>query len=323
MNGATVERTAVVFYPWQQTGYIRGKADDQDLLLTVAEAPAFDLEGPATIQLTRGKPMEVALRVRWFGEDQDLSAIRIEPGRLPTGVKLDHFEVKPGAETISVWITGEPDGPQRGGTFSLIGSLRRGGRDYRRNTPDISSCWPAKGGTRCGRGAEISDAEDCLVRAADFRWRSVRRRTRGRHKAHSLSRACLAAGVEGGTSFVGDGELCRRRAARRHPPDHVSRFARGNGCGESVGIVRRFARKARIEAFFDRKTTVTEITVSALSTNRPSVSCATLLHYSRKKDAPDLTAMVQSAASRFQAFGGRPDLDYEAVAKAADGRRVD
>jgi hypothetical protein len=145
MNGVTVERTAVVFYPWQQTGYIRGKADDQDLLLTVAEPPAFELEGPATIQLTRGKPVEVPLRVHWFGESQDLASIRVESGRMPGDLKLERVEVKPGAETISVWISAGQDGPQRGGVLSLVGSLRRGEHEYRRETPDMEfSLMPKK-----------------------------------------------------------------------------------------------------------------------------------------------------------------------------------
>jgi hypothetical protein len=40
MRGKTLERTALVYYPWQQTGYIRGRADDEDLLLSVAPVPS-------------------------------------------------------------------------------------------------------------------------------------------------------------------------------------------------------------------------------------------------------------------------------------------
>ncbi|HTM47341.1 MAG TPA: PPC domain-containing protein [Bryobacteraceae bacterium] len=137
MNGVTLERSAVVFYPWQQTGYIRGKADDQDLLLTVAEAQAFELEGPATIQLTRGKPVKIPLRVRWLGEQRDPKAIQVTAGRMPAGVRLERFEAKPGTETISAWVISEAEGAGRGGVLSLVGLLRQGEHEYRRETPDI------------------------------------------------------------------------------------------------------------------------------------------------------------------------------------------
>jgi len=39
MNGKRLERTALVYYPWQQTGYLRGPSED-GMVLTVAGPPA-------------------------------------------------------------------------------------------------------------------------------------------------------------------------------------------------------------------------------------------------------------------------------------------
>src|SRR5262249_40132052 len=53
-DGRTMEQTARVHYPWQQTGYLRGPGADQQMMLTVAPPPAFDLEGPASVDLNAG-----------------------------------------------------------------------------------------------------------------------------------------------------------------------------------------------------------------------------------------------------------------------------
>ena len=137
MEGKTVERRAVVFYPWQQTGYVRGKTDAQELLVTVAPAPIFDLEGPASVRLTPGKSTEVSLRVRWFAEQRALESLRVETAHLPAGLKLERFEIKPAGDAISVWIA--PDGAirDRSDRLSLVGVLDVGGQKYRRVAPDI------------------------------------------------------------------------------------------------------------------------------------------------------------------------------------------
>ena len=38
-EGRTIEATAAVHYPWQQTGYLRGPGQDQNMVLTVAQVP--------------------------------------------------------------------------------------------------------------------------------------------------------------------------------------------------------------------------------------------------------------------------------------------
>ena len=47
------KQTAAIFYPWQQTGYLRGRTAEGLLLMTVASVPIFDLESPPSLTLTR------------------------------------------------------------------------------------------------------------------------------------------------------------------------------------------------------------------------------------------------------------------------------
>ena len=49
INDKGIEQTASIFYPWQQTGYLRGRTAEGLLLMTVASAPLFDLESPASL----------------------------------------------------------------------------------------------------------------------------------------------------------------------------------------------------------------------------------------------------------------------------------
>jgi hypothetical protein len=137
MDGKTLERTAVVFYPWQQTGYLRGKSDDQDLVMTVADAARFELEVPPAVEITRGKPVEVPLRVRWFGSGADAGSLRIEAQRMSAGLKVDRFTVEPGGEKVSVWISAGGELQQTSGYLSLVGVLGAGQTAYRRVSPDI------------------------------------------------------------------------------------------------------------------------------------------------------------------------------------------
>ena len=137
MEGKTIERSAVVFYPWQQTGYIRGKAQDQELLLTVASAPIFDLEGPASLQLTPGKSAEIPLRVRWFAEAVNVALLRIEAGRQPAGLKLDRYQVNPGGDTITVWVTVDEQMKHNPDRLSLVAVMPVGDKTYRKAAPDI------------------------------------------------------------------------------------------------------------------------------------------------------------------------------------------
>jgi len=137
MRGKILERTAVVFYPWQQTGYIHGRADDQELLLTVAEPPLFDIEGPAKMRVTRGNSVEIRLKLRWFGDAADIGTLRIEAGQGPKGLRIDRFEVHPGGSQISVWATAGDEAPLGSHRLSLVASVDRGAQTLRRSVPDI------------------------------------------------------------------------------------------------------------------------------------------------------------------------------------------
>ena len=75
VNNKSVEQTAAIFYPWQQTGYLRGRTAEGLLLMTVASVPIFDLESPPSLTLTPGKPAELILAVRWFTPSKDLKSV--------------------------------------------------------------------------------------------------------------------------------------------------------------------------------------------------------------------------------------------------------
>jgi hypothetical protein len=137
INDKGVEQTAAIFYPWQQTGYLRGRTADGSLLMTVATTPLFDLEAPPSLTLTRGESTELKLAVRWFISNQDLKTLTIEPVQWPGGLKLERFEAKPGEDKISVWIRAGEQAEETSDRFSLAASLSVQGRLYRKVTPDI------------------------------------------------------------------------------------------------------------------------------------------------------------------------------------------
>jgi hypothetical protein len=137
INDKGIEQTASIFYPWQQTGYLRGRTTEGLLLMTVANAPLFDLESPATLTLTRAGSAELVLTVRWFTSNKDLKSLTIEPVRLPSGLKVERFEVKPGETKISVWISTNDQTGEISDCFSLAASLSLDGKHYRQVTPDI------------------------------------------------------------------------------------------------------------------------------------------------------------------------------------------
>lgn len=137
VNDKGIEQTASIFYPWQQTGYLRGRTAEGLLLMTVASAPLFDLESPATLTLTRAGSAELVLTVRWFTSNKNLKSLKIEPVRLPSGLKVERFEVKPGETKISVWISTNDQIGEISDRFSLAASLSLDGKHYRQVTPDI------------------------------------------------------------------------------------------------------------------------------------------------------------------------------------------
>lgn len=138
ISDKSVEQTAAsIFYHWQQTGYLRGRTAEGLLLMTVASIPLFDLESPPSLTLTRGKSAELILAVRWFTANKDPKSLTIEPVRLPSGLKVERFEVKPGEEKISVWISASDQIGEISDRFSLAASLSLEGQHYRKVTPDI------------------------------------------------------------------------------------------------------------------------------------------------------------------------------------------
>ena len=137
VKNKSVEQTAAIFYPWQQTGYLRGRTAEGLLLMTVASVPIFDLESPPSLTLTPGKPAELILAVRWFTPNKDLKSVTIERARLPDGLKVERFEAKPAEDKISVWISASEQIGEISDRFSLAASLSVEKKRYRKVTPDI------------------------------------------------------------------------------------------------------------------------------------------------------------------------------------------
>lgn len=133
-GGKTLERTATVWYPWQQSGYLRGPSDDQRLLLTIGRPPVFDLEGPTSLQLPPGKSTELTLTLRWFGDSKPDGTLRIEAERLPPGVRVERFEVLPGGAKVSVWLHAEEGLLEPTGWLRLAAVLPD---RYQKAAPDI------------------------------------------------------------------------------------------------------------------------------------------------------------------------------------------
>jgi hypothetical protein len=129
--GHTMEQSAPVHYPWQQTGYLRGPAGDQQMILTVAPPPPFDLEGPASVNLKAGVLTDVELSIRWMAAHTGKSGLRFEAVRLPEGVRIDHVDVAEDALTAHVFLSAGSALPARSARFSLIGSMETEGGVYK------------------------------------------------------------------------------------------------------------------------------------------------------------------------------------------------
>lgn len=136
-SGKTIEQHAAVWYPWQQTGYLRGPGDDQEFVLTIGSSPWFDLEGPATIKMTPGKSKDVSLGVRWMGKSAPFPGIRVEAGRMPAGVRIERFSVSPAHDQITVSLRAEGTPAEGSAWLSLVGTAETAGETYRKSTPDI------------------------------------------------------------------------------------------------------------------------------------------------------------------------------------------
>ena len=136
MNEKRLEKKAQVFYPWQQTGYLRGQTQESFLYLTRASSPLFDLQGPASISVVPGKPSEIELAVRWFGPS-DYRSLRLGAGSLPQGVRIQSVEIKPDQDKIRVVITAEARVEHLSDRLSLVASASHGTTRYERAAPDI------------------------------------------------------------------------------------------------------------------------------------------------------------------------------------------
>lgn len=83
--------------------------------------------------------------------------------------------------------------------------------------------------------------------------------------------------------------------------------------------------RARIQASFGGKTSAAEIAVSELSENRPVSFLRDIAPLLTEKGCTGSNchgSVRGKAGFKLSLFGGRPDLDYEAVVKGADGRRI-
>ncbi|MEO7652530.1 MAG: hypothetical protein ABIZ80_18870, partial [Bryobacteraceae bacterium] len=137
----SLEVDAVVHYPWQQTGYLRGPGADQRLMLTVAPIPLFEIEGPGSIKLTPGRTTEVSLTIRWSGVPEPGApapgALKLEAARLPAGVVVESIEIAPEAKTARVLLRAEGTAGGPATRMSIVGSVPSAQGIYRNAAPDI------------------------------------------------------------------------------------------------------------------------------------------------------------------------------------------
>lgn len=139
LNEKVVERRARVVYPWQETGFVRGYAHDDRILLTVARVPLFDLKVPATVQLTPGQFKRLPLTVRWFTDSESVSPLSIEVARQPFGIMVEAVSVQPGIKEVEIRLRAEEGlGQTNFSPLVLQGSVRSGSSTYTRTTADIS-----------------------------------------------------------------------------------------------------------------------------------------------------------------------------------------
>jgi hypothetical protein len=136
-KGETRETIAEVHYPWQQTGYLRGRSHDQQMMLTIAKAPLFDVEGPASVQLPVDKSVEVSLSIRWLGLVRPPGSLRIESGRMPVGVAIERQQITPDGDRATVTLRASRVSEEPTGWLSLAAVLESGEETYRKAAPDI------------------------------------------------------------------------------------------------------------------------------------------------------------------------------------------
>ena len=337
INGKGLEQTASIFYPWQQTGHLRGRTAEGLLLMTVASTPLFDLESPPSLTLIRGKPAELILAVRWFTSNKDPKSLTIEPVRLPSGLKVERLEVK--EDKISVWISAGDQIGEMADRISLAVSLSLEGRHYRKVTPDIA-VKVLRDSSRL-RALVVEPAPNPPRRHEDAK----------KHEAFSISREIPS-------------------GSPRSPGAAGSRLVKISVFPEQVQLAGKKARQALLvtalysngverdatsQARFSLKTPgVVEITSQGLvlplkpgtvqavaafqgKTATVAINVASLEASRRVSFLQDISPILTQkgctgsnchgsvrgkAGFKLSLFGARPDLDFEAVVKANGGRRI-
>jgi hypothetical protein len=139
-EGRSLKQSARVWYPWQQTGYLRGPAGDQEFVLTIGEAPVFDLEAPASLELTSGRNSTVTLKVRWL-QPGLRSLLKVEAVRLPAGVELAKVETEPGGDSVIATLRASEAPAEPSAWLTFEGSAKAGDQTFRKTAPDIQVRW--------------------------------------------------------------------------------------------------------------------------------------------------------------------------------------
>lgn len=134
-EGHTMEVAAAVHYPWQQTGYLRGPGQDQQMMLTVAQVPLFELDGPSSIKLDSSGAADIPLSIRWSGAPATRANLKFEAAQLPEGVRIDRIEVAKDAAVAHVFV--RATGLAGSGSLSLVGSVETNGGVYRKAARNI------------------------------------------------------------------------------------------------------------------------------------------------------------------------------------------
>ena len=101
MNGKTVEREAIVRYPFGAAGYIYGPMQVQRAQLSVVPPPEVILSGPDIISL--GSPLK--LTVRRFGEAKQ-AALVLRPKTAVPGLRIAPVSVAASAKNAAIVIEG-------------------------------------------------------------------------------------------------------------------------------------------------------------------------------------------------------------------------
>lgn len=145
-EGHTMEAKAPVHYPWQQTGYMRGPANDQQLVLTVAPLPLFELEAPATATLKSGSTVEIAVTIRWLVDGASRAGLKLEASWLPQGVQVERIRIADDASTAQISLRASGNVTPQTTPVSVVGSMVSENGAYRKAARDIQLTVSSAGG---------------------------------------------------------------------------------------------------------------------------------------------------------------------------------